>query len=135
MKMNFNNKKWLSIILYLVSIHSFFVGIGLIFMPGSLMKFFGFEIPVEKFFPVQGGIFHIVMCVIYALAASNIKRNSELIFVTIIAKFMATFFLLIYYIFVDNVWMVLSSAIADCLMGIAILILFVGYRRSKDITS
>ena len=131
MKMNFNNKKWLTIILLLVSIHSFFVGIGLIFMPCSLMKFFGFEVPVEKFFPVQGGIFHIVMCVIYALAASNIKRYSELIFVTIIAKFMATFFLLIYYIFVDNVWMVLSSAIADCLMGIVILILFVGYRKSK----
>ncbi len=131
MKAVLNVGKYLPIILWLVAIHSFFVGIGLIFMPASVMPFFGFEAYAEKFFPVQGGVFHLVMGVAYALAAKDVERFGGLIILAIAAKFMAAIFLFTYYISIDKIWMVLLSAISDCLMGIGILLAFLSYSRNK----
>lgn len=129
MKIILSARKCLIIILWLVSIHSFFVGLGLIFMPASLMPFFGFEVSVENFFPVQGGVFHLVMATAYALAAIGMDRFGGLILITIVAKFMATVFLLIYYFAVDKVWTVLLSAVGDILMGMVILLVYLYYSK------
>jgi hypothetical protein len=131
-KVVLNAGKYLSLILWLVAIHSIVVGFSLILMPASVMPSFGFESYTEKFFPVQGGVFHLVMAVVYALAAIDTKRFAGLIILAIVAKFMATVFLLIYYFLVDKIWTVLFSAIGDCLMGTAILFAFLSYTRNKE---
>ncbi len=72
-------KKYLSLFLWLVAIHSFLVGVGLILLPSSLIDFFGYETCAERLFPSQGGVFHIAMAVGYAMAAFNISRFECLI--------------------------------------------------------
>jgi len=119
-------QKHLVLILWLVAIHSFAVGCGLMFSPPSLLQFFGFGHYGEKFFPVQGGVFHIVMSVAYVLAAVGLQRYNGLLQLSILAKIMATIFLLSYYFFINPIWTVLASGIGDGLMGI---VLFWAYRR------
>jgi hypothetical protein len=116
-----DGRKYLGLILYLVSIHSLAVGLGLILLPLSQMPLFGFQVAVEKFFPVQGGVFHLVMSVAYAMAARGKLRREGLIIFSITAKYMATVFLIIYGLAVVGVWMVWLSAVGDVVMGTVIL--------------
>lgn len=124
-----NSTKYLSLFLWLVAVHSFLVGIGLILLPSSLLEFFGYGVCAERFFPSQGGVFHIAMAVGYAMAAYNSKRYECLILFSIIVKFIATIFLLIYFVFFSSIWLVILSGISDFLMGLIILIL---YRYAKQ---
>ncbi|MFC2100594.1 hypothetical protein ACFLRZ_02070 [Bacteroidota bacterium] len=114
--------KALSVILWLVAMHSFIVGLGLIFMPPDILEVFGFTV-AEKFFSAQGGVFHIVVCMVYIGGAQNIVKNKLLIQISIAAKFVATFFLLFYYFVINNIWVVLFSGLGDFLMGIIILLI------------
>jgi hypothetical protein len=77
-------------------LHSLAVGIGLMFMPVSWLPFFGFEPYARNFYQAQGGIFHIVMCVAYTMAALRFQKYECLIHFTIIAKFIACGFLFVY---------------------------------------
>src|SRR6056297_296126 len=111
----------LSLILYLVSCHSFLIGLILIIRPQKLMALTDLAKVNEPFFPVQGGMFHIIMAVGYGLAAIDIQQFSALVLFSIIVKFMATGFLLTYYFKVQAQKIVLYSGIIDGLMGIVIL--------------
>jgi hypothetical protein len=115
---------YLSIVLYLVALHSISIGSGLIFMPLSYLSFFGFEQVCEKFFPVQGGIFHVVMGIGYYLAGKDPVKNQSLVIFSIIAKSLATVFLFIYYFTVKTNWMILISACGDGLMGFVIFYMY-----------
>jgi hypothetical protein len=117
----------LSMILWLVALHSFIVGIGLIVMPPQLNS------GGDRFFQSQGGVFHIVMTIAYSLAALRTSRFECLILFSIIVKFSATIFLFIYYFFAVQIWMVLLSGITDCLMGIVILWMYVLYSQKIKI--
>ncbi|MGK9476388.1 hypothetical protein [Melioribacter sp. OK-6-Me] len=116
--------KLLSVFLWLVALHSLLVGIGLIIMPGSLVEFMGYTSCNERFFRAQGGVFHIAIAVGYALSAYNPKRFECLIIFSIIVKFIATVFLLSYWIFVTSLALIIISGVSDFLMGIIILFLF-----------
>jgi len=116
-----NQDKVLTTILWLVAIHSVMVGLGLIFMPSDLMELLGFNVCTERFFPTQGGVFHIIMAIAYTMGATRLPKFECMISFSIIVKFCATLFLLIYYLVVAQTWMILFSGIADCLMGMAIL--------------
>jgi hypothetical protein len=118
----------LQFLLWFLAIHSFFIGVGLILLPESAMNFFGLESYTEKFFPVQGGIFHIVLSICYALAAVRIDQFDGLILFAILAKFIAAIFLFTYYLFVKQAWVILISAIGDGLMGAVVLLAFLSYR-------
>lgn len=118
------SSQYLSLFLWLVAIHSLLVGVGLILLPASLIDFFGYQTCSERFFPSQGGVFHIAMAVGYAMAAYNLKRYECLIIFSIVVKFVATVFLFIYFFFVSSIWLVILSCISDFLMGLIILILF-----------
>ncbi len=133
MKINTDIQKWLPVILWLVSLHSFFVGIGLIIMPDSFMLFFGFEIPTERFFSAQGGVFHLIMSFAFAFAATDIEKHNALILLAIITKFSATIFLFIFYLLINNIWTVLFSGICDFLMGMIIFIFYLQYKKRKTI--
>ena len=122
----------LTVLLYLISLHSFCVGLALIILPLSTLEFFGYEGYAGNFFKAQGGVFHIVMSIIYLVAARDVDKNRILIYLTLTAKFIATVFLLGYYMIFEQIWMVLVSGIGDFLMGICVLMLWRAYRKNKD---
>ena len=133
MKIISDARKRLVTLLTLVGLHSYAVGLGLILMPVTALPFFGLEVATEKFFPVQGGVFHVVMGTAYILSGIGIDRFRGLILLTILAKCTATGFLCIYYAFFDRAWIVLASAAGDGLMAAAILLAFVAYDKNRPL--
>jgi hypothetical protein len=114
----------LRVLLWLIALHSFFVGFVLVIIPVSALEYFGYYGYQGDFFKVQGGVFHIVMSLVYLLAAMDLSKNRILIYLAIIAKFTATVFLFSYYLFVERIWMVAASGAADMVMGVLVLWLF-----------
>ena len=117
------NSKWLyqnqfKLILILISLHSFAVGTGLIFAPGKLFTVFGLSAPTERFFPVQGGVFHYVMAIIYFIAAKGLDRNRNIILITIMAKCLGALFLIMFHFLVEQAWIILFSGILDLMMAL-----------------
>ena len=123
----------LSIILWLVALHSFVVGIGLIITPSNIFEYLGYNICTERFFPTQGGIFHIIMAIGYALGAIRLAKSNDLVIFSIIVKFCATLFLIMYFIFVKQTWLILFSGITDCIMGIVIWWAYSNFRKRAKI--
>lgn len=122
--MNLKVEKILSVLLWLVALHSFLVGIGLIILPGSFFEFLGFKSTFDRFFSTQGGVFHIAMSVGYALAGYDKVKYKQLIVFSVIVKFIATLFLFTYFIFISSQFLIISSGISDLLMGVIILYLY-----------
>lgn len=116
--------KILSGFLWLVSFHSFLVGIGLIVLPTSVFESLGYQSTFDRFFSTQGGVFHIVMAVGYAMAGYDKKRFECLIIFSVIVKFIATIFLVIYFIIISSQLLIIFSGISDFLMGLIILFLY-----------
>ncbi len=125
------SRKLLNLLLYLLSIHSICVGLALIFTPAEVFAFFGYFPVTERFFPIQGGIFHIIMGIAYYMAARLSDKEQGLILLTIVAKFMATIFLIVYFLLIHHVWMVLLSGIVDGLMAAVILIVYLKYKKEQ----
>ena len=119
----------LKVFLWLIALHSFSVGIGLILFPPNYLEIFGFHNYAYSFFQAQGGVFHIVMSVAYIMAIKYMYKSPGLIVFSISAKSMATIFLLVYFIFVESSWMIIMSAFGDAVMA---SILFLLYRRFKS---
>ncbi len=128
LEMKLQDKTILKWILILTSIHSFLVGVGLIFVTNQLRIYFGFAPSSEQFFQTQGGVFHIVMSVAYFLGGVNQTKYKALIEFSIIVKIFATVFLLTYFIFINSSILILFSGVTDCLMFLIILIY---YKRIK----
>ena len=120
----------LKIFLWLIALHSISVGIGLILFPPSYLEIFGFYNYSYTFFQAQGGVFHIVMSVAYLMAIKYIYKSPGLIYFSIAAKSMATIFLIIYFLFVEQSWMIIMSATGDATMGI---VLFYLYKKFQTI--
>lgn len=123
-----NIKKLFVTIMLLVAIHSFVTGLLLITMPDSWFDFFGFNI-TNRFFPTQGGVFHLVMVVIYMIVVFKPERSHLLILVSLSAKLMATIYLLLYYFLAEGIITVLLSGIADFLMFLSIAITYLIFRK------
>jgi len=128
---NIEKKHHLPFLLSLISIHSFLVGVGLILSPGELMEYIGFQFVHEKFFQVQGGVFHIIMSICYILPVISYNNFKSLIIFSIIVKMSATVFLFIYFLFFDSILCVLFSGFGDCIM--AVLLLYVYFNRLKKV--
>lgn len=124
-------KSLFSFFMFLVTIHSLIVGIALIFSPSSIFEFFGYKRITEQFFHVQGGVFHLVMSMGYAIAALKPTRFEGVIIFSIAAKFTAVLFLTTYSIFIEFIPVVFLSGIGDLIMGILILILYKNFKKSK----
>src|SRR5210317_814982 len=114
----------IKIFLWLIALHSFLVGIGLILFPPSYLEFFGFLNYQYSFFQAQGGVFHLVMAVAYTMAIKYMHISPGLIIFSIAAKMIATIFLLMYYLFVENSWMIIMSAFGDATMAIILYVLY-----------
>ena len=120
-------KKLLVIFLWLITIHSICVGLAMTILPTDWISYFGIAPSEHRFFITQGGVFHIVMAVAYGMAAYNIEQNTVLVRFSIIVKFLATTFLLSYFLFVNQFTFVLLSAIPDFGMALILLFLFRKY--------
>ena len=131
---DYNFRKILQWFLWLIAIHSIGFGIALVVLPIPVIEFFGFQLE-EKFFAVQGGVFHIVVSLAYIMAALDLDHAKKLIVLSCTAKFMATLFLLTYYFFVSHIFMVIFSGIADFLMGLAILFTYLMFLKQKSLIS
>ena len=116
--------RYLRIFLWLVAIHSFCVGLGLMLIPLEYYDIFGFGNYHGNFFKIQAGVFHLVMVLAYLFAAMDPVKHRVMIIFSILAKFTATIFLLGYSFFGDMIWMVLVSGIADFLMGLILLFFY-----------
>jgi len=121
-------RKLLVITLWLIALHSIGVGIGMIILPANIIKIFDIVPSEHRFFITQGGVFHIVMAVAYGMAASDLIKNDRLITFSIIVKFSATAFLLIYFIFVNQFGIVFLSGIGDFCMGLVLLVVCNKYK-------
>ena len=122
----------MKIFLWLIALHSFLVGIGLILFPPSFLEFFGFLNYQYSFFQAQGGVFHLVMAMAYALAIKYMHKSPGLIIFSISAKMIATIFLLIYYLFLEKAWMIIMSAFGDATMAFMLYVLYNRYRKFND---
>lgn len=120
--------KYLKIFLWLVALHSFCVGLGLMLIPLEYFDFFGFGEYQGNFFKIQAGVFHLMMVIAYVFAALDPAKYRVMILFSILAKFSATLFLISYSIFDEAIWMVIVSGIADFLMGLILL----GFYRKLD---
>lgn len=119
----------LSLLLWLVAVHSAVVGLGLIWQPAGLFARLGYAPVGEPFFPVQGGVFHVVMAVGYALAARDLPGNRCLVSFAIVVKAAATVFLVGYWLLKARLDVVLLSGIGDGLMAALIWAGYVSWRR------
>ena len=127
--------KLLSTVLVLVAIHTLTVGLTLIAQPAVLMKFAGFNPDCEHFFPAQGGVFHLIVFVVYLMGATHIEKYHSFIVLSIFIKAIATFFLLTYCFAAEFKWIVFISGIVDCAMGLMIFLAFQHYLRFKKLTA
>ncbi|HPO54468.1 MAG: hypothetical protein RBR95_02530 [Ignavibacteriaceae bacterium] len=127
---NLDFRKYLKLLLYLVALHSFLVGLGLIIMPSAFIESLGYYPCGERFFRAQGGVFHIAMAVGYAMAGFNSRRFQCLVIFSIIVKIVATLFLFSYFVFVNQLLILLLSLISDFLMGVFIWVLY--YYSNKE---
>ncbi len=125
-------KKYLSYFLFLISVHSFAVGVGLLFISPAILEFFGLVDYKESFFQAQGGVFHIAMSVAYVMAGLNLEKSLRLIQFIIAVKFIAFVFLIVYYLFVLSAWLILLSGIGDGLMGLIVFILYKRFRNQLE---
>lgn len=128
----------LRLLLRLIALHSFIVAILLISLGNEGIQYFGFS-EGNPFFQVQGGVFHIVMCVAYIIASLDVIQNRNLLIFIIIAKFIATLYLILYYCLSAAILTILLSGIGDGIMGLAVLFLFLElhanqakYNRRKE---
>jgi hypothetical protein len=112
----------LSTVLWLIAVHSIAMGMALITQPAILMEWSGFGSEYERFFPTQGGVFHLLMAVAYTMGAIDSPKYYYLIVFSIVVKAVATAFLLVYCFTVEFKWTFLSFGLIDGVMGTMIFI-------------
>jgi hypothetical protein len=98
------------------------MGLALITQPTVLMEWSGFKPEYERFFPTQGGVFHLLMAVAYVMGAMNSKKYYYLIIFSIIVKAVATIFLIVYCFIIEFKWTIFIFGIGDGVMGLMIFI-------------
>lgn len=113
----------LDLVLYGIALHSFLTGLGLMLQPDALIAFGGWKPIHEAFFPAQGGVFHMLMAVLYARAAGRQDLRPALLPFILLVKYSAAVFLLGYYVFVHPVWLVLLSGLFDGAMAVTLTLL------------
>jgi len=123
-------RRFLILVLWLIAIHSICFGISLIILPIHIIEIFGFTLQ-EKFFAVQGGVFHLIISYAYITAALNPEKSEKMIILSIYTKFSAAIFLFAYFFFEKHIFMVITSGIIDLLMGLTVMVLYFLFTRGK----
>ncbi len=103
----------------LIALHSYGVGAMLILAPAWAVSFAGWQGVSPLFFPVQAGVFHLVLATGYLMEYSSHRGVSLLL----VAKGTAFIFLMGATVLADVPWAVPVSGLADGLMGLAVFLL------------
>ena len=112
----------------LISLHSMAVGVFLLFLPDWSAAFGGWGQVEHRFFPRQGGAFHLVVAAGYLHEYLRYRGVTLLI----IAKLTAVIFLVaMTFINVDGAWAVPASAAADGSMALAVAVVHRWVRRGQ----
>jgi hypothetical protein len=110
-------------LLWCTALHSLATGIGLLLQPTALLTWGGWGRIAEPFFAAQGGVFHVLMSVLYVFAAWRGREQRALLVYIVFVKITAALFLLLYYFLVTPIWLVLVSGVIDGAIGVALLVL------------
>jgi hypothetical protein len=111
-------------VVVLIALHSYAVGLMLMFATEWTLNFAGWEVPENLFFPRQGGVFHLVVATGYLFEYFRFQRIQLLI----IAKSIAVVFLLA--LSRDTgAWAVPFSGVTDGLMLIVAVWVHVKARK------
>ena len=106
--------KFTGLFVLLVALHSYAVGIGLLFLAPLTLPFGGFELPASLFFVRQGGVFHLTVATGYLWE----WRRHRALFLMLTTKAMATVFLgLAWLLTPQPPWLIGASALQDGAMG------------------
>jgi hypothetical protein len=130
--LRYNASKRLSLLFWLIALHSFLVGWLLILHPAGLIEMLGFNPIDNHFFPVQGGVFHILMSILYLAVARRWECYRWLINFSILVKSGALVFLLSYFFFMEPILMVLISGIVDGIMAGVIAAAYYSCRQQES---
>lgn len=123
----------LRLLLTLMALHSFLTGVGLLAQPDFLLRWGGWGEVRQAFFPAQGGVFHMLMAVLYVKALRPGSARTVLLRFIILVKAVAALFLLTYYVAVESIWLVALSGVGDGVM--AMMVWFFGRKeRGSDDT-
>jgi hypothetical protein len=102
----------------LVSLHTFAVGAGLFFVPDWALRFGGWQVIPQPFFPRQAGIFHFILGIGYLVEF----RRLQGLFLMITAKTFAFVFLVGTAVFGGVPWFVLVAGIGDGAMALGAVV-------------
>jgi hypothetical protein len=108
---------------WLVALHSFAIGVGLVFLTDFSLRFAGWGEPDPAFFPRQGGAFHFVVAAGYLI--EHLRHRTVTLMIT--AKSIAFVFLIGLTLTSNVPWAVPFSGVADGVMG---LLAYVLHRRT-----
>ena len=125
-------EKIIKVFMFMVALHSFIVGIVLLFIPANYLVKFGFNELNNNFFQLQGAVFHFVMAVSYMMVVLNPLRFKYLMLFSFYAKTIATIFLFVYFFFFDRIWVVFLSGFSDFSMAFIILFLYIKFSENKS---
>ena len=117
-------RRQLQTVLFLMSLHSFLTGLGLLFFPVEWLQFLGLETNPQRFFISQGGVFHLLMAGAYTAGMLRPRRNVVLIRLAIIVKICAALFLFLFFILKQPVPFVLLNAALDGCFGWVLIVSF-----------
>ncbi|MBE0644340.1 MAG: hypothetical protein IH600_09700 [Bacteroidetes bacterium] len=126
------SESFISLVLLTASVHSMCTGIGLILHPDWLLLWGGWHMVTEPFFPVQGGLFHVLMALLYLYARSSDAARVILLPYIIVVKAVATGFLFLYAATVEWIWMVAASGFLDGLFAVALFVLWRAGRIGRE---
>jgi hypothetical protein len=115
-------------VVWLIALHSYAVGIGLVFFTSWGLRLGGWEGASPLFFPRQAGAFHLVVATGYLMEYLR-QRGVSLLLVT---KAIAFVFLTAATALGDEPWVVPVSGALDGLMGLTVLVLHRWARRESD---
>jgi hypothetical protein len=116
-------------IIILVALHSFAIGILLLWSPPWGFQLSGWDTVEPLFFPRQSGAFHIALAAGYLI--EHFRYRGILLLLT--AKVIATVFLFGSVIMGEHGWVVLFSGIADILMGIVVYLIHSQVQRTGPV--
>ena len=101
------------ILVFLVALHSLAIGLLLVFATSWGTRFAGWPQVLPLFFPRQGGAFHFVVAAGYWME----YRRHRTVSLLLVAKAIATVFLVAAAVLEPGAWSVPLSAAADAGMG------------------
>ncbi len=121
------NDKLLRLLILLVGIHSFILGVAMLFATRFMVATLGFATSTPPFFPSQSGIFMLILGLFYLYALVE----PSFVWTIIVSKAFAVMFLFVHVIFLAAPPIIWAAGAGDATMLIAVALML---RRHQSLT-